>query len=95
MIGLSYASVPLYRMFCQATGYGGAVGRSNIEDKVQKWQQAAGTDLEKRAAQRELRVWFSGDVAEDLPWKFTPAQDFVTVHPGQSTLAFFTAENRR
>ena len=96
MVALSYASVPLYRAFCQATGYGGTVGRaSNIEEKVQQWQQLAGSELEKRAAKRELRIWFSADVAEDLPWRFKPTQDYVTVHPGQSTLAFFTAENRR
>jgi hypothetical protein len=40
-------------------------------------------------------VWFQSDVADDMPWKFTPTQEYVTVHPGESVLAFFTAHNRR
>jgi hypothetical protein len=43
----------------------------------------------------QIRVWFTADVADDMPWKFTPTQEYVTVHPGESVLAFFTAHNRR
>lgn len=43
----------------------------------------------------QIRVWFTADVADDMPWRFTPTQDYVTVHPGESVLAFFTAHNRR
>lgn len=43
----------------------------------------------------QIRVWFAADVADDMPWKFTPTQEYVTVHPGESVLAFFTAQNRR
>lgn len=100
MVGVSYASVPLYRAFCQATGYGGAVGPAkNVEAKVAARGAALSTgdpralDRERRAAQRELRVWLEADVDENLPWKFTPATPSVTVRPGQSALAFFTAEN--
>ncbi|GBF92833.1 hypothetical protein Rsub_05452 [Raphidocelis subcapitata] len=95
MIGLSYASVPLYQMFCQATGYGGALGQAKgVEEKLRRRAESPDAELEAKAAARELRVWFSSDVADDLPWRFTPTQDFVKVRPGESTLVFFTAENR-
>jgi cytochrome c oxidase assembly protein subunit 11 len=101
MVGVSYASVPLYRAFCQATGYGGAVGPAarDVESKVAARAAAVASgdaralSLEQRAAQRELRVWLEADVDDDLPWKFTPATPSVAVRPGQSALAFFTAEN--
>ena len=49
----------------------------------------------RAAAQREVTVWFNGDVAEDMPWEFKPTQQCVRVRPGQSTLVFFTAKNKR
>eukprot|EP00775_Hariotina_reticulata_P008764 gene8764-8943_t len=94
MIGFSYASVPLYRAFCQATGYGGAVGKAhNIEAKLKAREESPDTALEQRAAARAIRVWFQADVADDMPWRFKPTQEYVTIHPGESTLAFFTAHN--
>lgn len=96
MIGFSYASVPLYRAFCQATGYGGAVGKAhNIEAKLKAREEQPNPSLEEKCAKREIRVWFSSDVADDMPWSFKPTQEYVTVHPGDSTLAFFTAHNKR
>lgn len=96
MIGFSYASVPLYRAFCQATGYGGAVGKAhNIEAKLKAREEQPNPTLEQKCAKREMRVWFSSDVAEDMPWKFVPTQQYVTIRPGESTLAFFTAHNLR
>lgn len=95
MIGFSYASVPLYRAFCQATGYGGTVSQThNIEAKLKAREDRPNPSQEERAKQREIRVWFAADVADDMPWKFTPTQEYVTVHPGESVLAFFTAQNR-
>ncbi|KAI5069542.1 hypothetical protein GOP47_0015843 [Adiantum capillus-veneris] len=88
MVGCSYAAVPLYRKFCQATGYGGAVRRrETVEEKIARHAQ------EGVAATRPLVVQFNADIADGLPWKFTPTQREVRVKPGQSTLAFFTAEN--
>jgi cytochrome c oxidase assembly protein subunit 11 len=40
-------------------------------------------------------VWFNADVADDMPWEFRPTQRSVRVKAGQSTLAFFTARNKR
>ncbi len=96
MVGLSYASVPLYRAFCQATGYGGTVSQThNIEAKLAAREAAPNPEREARAAARELRVWFSSDVDDDMPWTFKPTQRYVTVRPGESALAFFTAHNLR
>jgi cytochrome c oxidase assembly protein subunit 11 len=94
MVGLTYASVPLYRMFCQATGFGGTVqeGRS-VEEKLARREAQRDAALEAAAAARELTVTFNADVSDGLPWKFVPTQRSVRVRPGQSTLAFYTASN--
>ncbi len=79
MAGLAYASVPLYRIFCQVTGYGGTT------------QQAAsvpGVEVE-----RIITVRFDSNVSPTLPWHFAPAQPLVEVKVGESGLAFFTARN--
>lgn len=95
MVGLTYASVPLYRMFCQATGFGGTVqeGRS-VEEKLRKRESERNEALESAAASRIITVSFNADVSDGLPWKFSPTQRSVVIHPGQSTLAFYTAQNR-
>ena len=94
MVGLTYASVPLYRMFCQATGFGGTVKEGKgVEDKLRRREEERDEELEKAAADCELVVKFNADVADGLPWRFTPTQRSVKVHPGQSTLAFYTAHN--
>jgi cytochrome c oxidase assembly protein subunit 11 len=94
MVGLTYASVPLYRMFCQATGFGGTVkeGKS-VEDKLRRRETEHNEALEAAAAKRELTVTFNADVSDGLPWKFWPTQRSVKIHPGQSALAFYTAQN--
>lgn len=95
MIGLSYASVPLYKLFCAtSTGYGSAVVRGKtVEEKLKTRVDKPNEKMEEAAATREVRVWFNSDVADDMPWKFVPTQEFVRVRPGQPTLAFFTATN--
>ncbi|CAA7401342.1 unnamed protein product [Spirodela intermedia] len=89
MVGASYAAVPLYRRFCQATGYGGTVQRrETVEEKIARHSQDGAT------SSRELIVQFNADVADGMPWKFIPTQREVRVKPGESALAFYTAENR-
>jgi cytochrome c oxidase assembly protein subunit 11 len=78
MTGLGYASVPLYRMFCQATGLNGTTQRA---------QQAPG------AVGRTVRVDFDTNVDPKLPWKFAPEQKSMTVEIGARNMAFFTATN--
>jgi len=93
MVGATYASVPLYRMFCQATGFGGTTRRKTIEDKL---RDAASLPPGTKAAAlaRSVTISFNADVAEGMPWRFAPTQKNVVVRPGETTLAFFTAKNR-
>lgn len=80
MIGLTAASVPLYRLFCQVTGYGGTTQRAAA---------APGS-----VAAEEVTVLFNADVAPGLPWRFQPSQRKLAVHPGEQHLAYYVAENR-
>nr|VDD16684.1 unnamed protein product [Brassica rapa] len=94
MVGLTYAAVPLYRTFCQATGYGGTVQRKEtVEEKIARHSESVAyyTSVSKN---REIVVQFNADVADGMQWKFTPTQREVRVKPGESVLAFYTAENK-
>ena len=79
MVGLVAASVPLYRLFCQVTGYGGTTQISEATD---------GTILS-----REMTVRFNSDVNSKLPWGFKPVQRSVTVKIGEEALIFYRAVN--
>src|SRR5947207_12316929 len=80
MVGLSFASVPLYRLFCQATGFGGTTQRAETaSDRV-----AAGL----------VTVRFDAQIAPDLAWEFRPMTGEVTLHPGEQKQVFFRAANR-
>ncbi|KAA3458619.1 cytochrome c oxidase assembly protein COX11, mitochondrial isoform X2 [Gossypium australe] len=86
MVGSSYAAVPLYRRFCQATGYGGTVQRrESVEEKI-AWHEK-----DRAVATREME--FNADVVDGMPWKFFPTQREVRVKPRESALAFYTNEN--
>lgn len=80
MTGLSFASVPLYRLFCSVTGYGGTTQTA----------QAAPDDM---AGGRIITVTFDSAVAGDLPWEFAPDQHEVRTTPGQKTLISYHAKN--
>ena len=80
MVGATYGAVPLYRLFCQATGYGGTVQEgATVEAKLKARQEAKDEELEAACAARELTVFFNADVNDNLPWKFTPTQRSVKV----------------
>ena len=79
MMGLAFASVPLYRMFCQATGYGGV---------PQQAEQAPDKVLD-----RTIRIRFDANVDRALPWTFAPEQHFIDVKIGETALAIFKATN--
>ncbi len=80
MVGLSYASVPLYRLFCQVTGYGGTT------------QRAAAAPNAPSAARR-FDIRFNADTGGGLPWSFYPSQGPVTVKLGEETLIHYHARN--
>ena len=79
MIGLVSVSVPLYRWFCEVTGYGGTTQRADT---------ATG-----RVTDRIITVRLSADVAPGLPWRFQPEEREVKVRLGEERLVFFSAEN--
>lgn len=80
MIGMAYAAVPLYKMFCQATGYGGKTQR------VEK--QYAG-----RVLDRDVTVRFDANVA-GVPWDFQPVQRSVTMKIGETVQVRYKATNK-
>lgn len=82
MTGLAFASVPLYRLFCQVTGYGGT-------PRVALDGQAGDVD----AAGRSITVRFDANVNPALPWRFKPEQHRIQVPLGESALAVYRAEN--
>jgi len=89
MVGSTYAAVPLYRRFCQATGYGGTTQRrESVEEKIARHAK------DGTVTSREIVVQFNADVADGMQWKFVPTQREVRVKPGESALAFYTAENQ-
>lgn len=80
MTALAFASVPLYRLFCQVTGFGGTPARV----------EAAPTGL----GDRVVEVRFDSNVAPGLPWRFEPEQRSVRVRLGEQGLVYFKAANR-
>ncbi len=79
MTGLSFAAVPLYRLFCQVTGFGGT---------TQSALAAPGA-----VGERVITVQFNADVSPALPWRFRPVQGKVKVRVGERSLARYRAEN--
>ena len=79
MSGLGFASVPLYRIFCEATGLNGT---------TQRGLKAPG------AAQGQVTVAFDSNVSPKLDWAFRPEKPDETVQLGAREMAFFTATNR-
>lgn len=83
MIGLSYAAVPLYRVFCQVTGFAGTPKRAVAAPVLQPNSPAAGKTIDIR---------FDGNV-HGVPWKFHPVKNVMRVKIGEQTIAYFRATN--
>jgi cytochrome c oxidase assembly protein subunit 11 len=80
MVGLAYASVPLYRLFCQVTGFGGTTQRADVAPGV--------------SGDRVITVRFDANTAASLPWSFHPEQLEMNVKLGEQNLAFYRAASR-
>ena len=78
MVALAFASVPLYRMFCQVTGFAGTTQRASEAPGA-----VAGT----------IGVRFDANIDPALPWKFEPVQETVRIHPGERTTIYYRATN--
>lgn len=79
MLGLSFAAVPLYRLFCAVTGFGGT--------------PSIGLAAAPGASGGTIRVRFNADTNPALPWKFGPDQNEVTLPIGEEQIAFYRATN--
>jgi cytochrome c oxidase assembly protein subunit 11 len=79
MVGMAYAAVPLYAMFCQMTGYGGTTQR------VEQYSD--------RVLDRTVTVRFDANISSGLPWDFKPVQRDMTVKIGETAEAHYTATN--
>ncbi len=79
MLALAFASVPLYRVFCQKTGFGGT-------PKISR-------DGSTKVINREITVRFVANTHRDLPWTFTPLQHTIRLKIGENGLAFYKAKN--
>jgi cytochrome c oxidase assembly protein subunit 11 len=83
MLGLGYAAVPLYRLFCQVTGFGGTTQRV---DEAQAATVSA-------VAGKTISIRFDANVSRELPWRFRPLQVTDTVTIGGRDMAIYTAKN--
>ena len=81
MVGLAFASEPLYRIFCEVTGYAGTT------------QVASTVPKSNEISQRVLAVRFDANVNSKMPWTFKPVQREVKVRLGEQALAYFEATN--
>jgi cytochrome c oxidase assembly protein subunit 11 len=80
MVGMSFAAVPLYRIFCQVTGYQGTTQQA---DKAPD-----------RTVDRVVTIRFDANIANGLGWSFRPAERFIKVKVGEVATVDFLAENR-
>ncbi|MEO7258088.1 MAG: cytochrome c oxidase assembly protein [Luteimonas sp.] len=78
MVGVSFAAVPLYQIFCEVTGFGGTPVRAG---------SAPG------AVAGNVGVRFDSNISPTLPWRFEPVQRTIRIQPGARTQIFYRATN--
>jgi cytochrome c oxidase assembly protein subunit 11 len=79
MLGASFAAIPLYRVFCAVTGYGGT--------------PQIGPELSSGVTTGQITVRFNADVNAGLPWQFAPEQAQIKLRLGEQQVAFYSARN--
>jgi cytochrome c oxidase assembly protein subunit 11 len=79
MVGLTYASVPLYSMFCKATGFGGTTQRADAAPET--------------ATDKFITIRFDANTADSLGWNFHPVQSVMKVKIGEQNMAHYSATN--
>ncbi|MBJ3777674.1 cytochrome c oxidase assembly protein [Acuticoccus mangrovi] len=82
MVGAAFAAVPLYSIFCSVTGFDGTPSIAKVE-------ALPGI----KVGERKVKIRFDANVANDLPWTFTPEQREQTVHVGELTEAKYRITN--
>lgn len=79
--GMGFAAVPLYRIFCQTTGFGGTTQRAEANTGVQP------------VPGKTMSIRFDSNVQPGMPWQFHPERETQTVTIGQKSMAIFLAKN--
>ncbi len=79
MVGLSFASVPLYDWFCRVTGYGGTTSVADSGSQT--------------VLDREITIRFASATERGMPWRFKPVATTMKVKIGETGLAFYEASN--
>ncbi len=79
MVGLSYASVPLYRLFCQVTGFGGTTQRAEAAPQ--------------KTLDKLVSVRFDANTSDSLQWSFHPVETVMKVKFGEQNMAYYKAAN--
>ena len=80
MLGLSFASVPLYDLFCRVTGYAGTVQRASL---------APGSN----GQYNNVQIRFDSNISPDLNWEFKAPKQEIIVQPGVQEIIYYTAKN--
>ncbi|NBX66988.1 MAG: cytochrome c oxidase assembly protein [Proteobacteria bacterium] len=80
MLLLSFASVPLYRLFCQVTGFGGT---PNIDPNA----------VAEKVLDQVMTIRFNADVAQGMPWSFVADHPSLTIRIGEKGFTSFKAKN--
>ncbi|MDC1356057.1 cytochrome c oxidase assembly protein [Pseudomonadota bacterium] len=80
MLGLSFASVPLYDLFCRVTGYAGTVQRATL---------APGST----GQYNNIQIRFDSNISPDLNWEFKAPKQKIIVQPGVQEIIYYTAKN--
>lgn len=80
MVGMAYAAVPLYQLFCQVTGYGGTTQKAEAEAS--------------QTIERMITVRFDANVSGGLNWDFKPMDKPVTLHVGETAQVAYKVVNQ-
>jgi len=87
MLGLGFAAVPLYQLFCQVTGFGGTAQRATEADASLAERMAAS------AGAKTYSIRFDANTARGMPWNFRPEHVTDTVAVGERDMAIYLARN--
>jgi cytochrome c oxidase assembly protein subunit 11 len=87
MLGLGFAAVPLYRLFCQVTGFGGTtqVATESEADLAAQMANSGGV--------RDISIRFDANTGMDMPWRFEPVNATDRIAIGQRDMAIYRARN--
>ncbi len=88
MLGMGYAAVPLYDLFCRVTGFGGTTQQAT-EAEANAAEQFATAN----AAGKTISIRFDASLARDVPWEFRPSQPTDTIQIGVRDMTTYVAKN--